>query len=75
MKWKNSRDEYDGVTTNGILLMNLEDGQFTSNAKATIWREVSVGGYVFETNDCRSQFAFSTAVNYSSSISFALFSR
>ena len=53
----------DGVTTNGILLMHIDGDQFDSNAKPTKWREVSVGGSVFDLGEGRLKFNYETAVS------------
>lgn len=52
----------DGVTTNGILLMHLEGQIFDTNAKPTKWKEVSVGGSVFDLGEGRLKFNYQSAV-------------
>jgi pellino len=63
IKWKNHLQEMDGVTTNGILLMHIDGDQFDSNAQPTKWREVSVGGSVFDLGEGRLKFNYETAVS------------
>lgn len=58
IKWKNERNEMDGVTTNGILVMHLEGEQFSTNSKATKWKEVSVCGSVFDLGEGRLKFNY-----------------
>ena len=53
----------DGVTTNGILLMHLDGERFDTNAKSTKWKEVSVGGSVFDLGEGRLKFNYQSAVN------------
>ena len=53
----------DGVTTNGILLMHIDGDQFDNNAQPTKWREVSVGGSVFDLGEGRLKFNYETAVS------------
>jgi hypothetical protein len=52
----------DGVTTNGILLMHTDEDQFNSNSKPTKWKELSVGGNVFELGEGRLKFNYQAAV-------------
>lgn len=52
----------DGVTTNGVLLMHIDGEQLNTNPKATKWREVSVGGNVFDLGEGRLKFNYQTAV-------------
>lgn len=63
IKWKNERNEMDGVTTNGILLMHLDGEQFDTNSNTTKWKEVSVGGSVFDLGEGRLKFNYQSAVN------------
>jgi len=51
-KWY-SEGEIDGLTTNGILIMNPLDG-FAGNSKPGIWREVSVDGGIYALRESRS---------------------
>jgi hypothetical protein len=53
----------DGVTTNGILLMHIDEDQFNINSKPTKWKEVSVGGNVFDLGEGRIKFNYQTSVN------------
>ena len=52
----------DGVTTNGILVMHLEGEQFSTNSKATKWKEVSVCGSVFDLGEGRLKFNYQSTV-------------
>ena len=52
----------DGVTTNGILLMHIDGEDFNTNAKPTKWKEVSVGGYIFDLGEGRLKFNYQTVV-------------
>jgi hypothetical protein len=52
----------DGVTTNGILLMHTDEDQFHSNTKSTKWKELSVGGNVFDLGEGRLKFNYQTVV-------------
>ncbi|CAF0741960.1 unnamed protein product [Rotaria sp. Silwood1] len=61
IKWKNNRNEMDGVTTNGILLMHIDGDQFNINSKPTKWKEVSVCGSVFDLGEGRLKFNYQTA--------------
>ena len=45
--------EIDGLTTNGILLMQPVGG-FSADSKAGIWRETSVGGGIYALRESRS---------------------
>ncbi|CAF0898295.1 unnamed protein product [Adineta steineri] len=58
IKWKNSRNEMDGVTTNGILVMHIDGEEFNSNSKPTKWKEVSVGGNIFDLGEGRLKFNY-----------------
>ena len=51
MKWC-SEDNVDGLTTNGVFLMQPQGG-FTPTGKPGSWREVSVGGGLFSLRDSR----------------------
>ncbi|XP_055879941.1 protein pellino-like [Biomphalaria glabrata] len=51
VKWC-SDDNVDGLTTNGIFLMQLQ-GDFSPSGKPGPWREVSVGGSLFSLRDSR----------------------
>lgn len=53
----------DGVTTNGILLMHIDGEQLNINSKPTKWKEVSVGGNVFNLSEGRIKFNYQTIVN------------
>jgi uncharacterized protein (DUF2249 family) len=53
----------DGVTTNGILLMHLDAERFDVHAKGTKWKEVSVGGSVFDLGEGRLKFNYQSAVS------------
>ena len=53
----------DGVTTNGILVMHIDGEQFNTNSKPTKWKEVSVGGNIFDLGEGRLKFNYQTAVN------------
>ena len=63
MKWKTTRNEMDGVTTNGVLIMHIDGEQFNGNVKPTKWKEVSVGGSVFDLGDGRFKSNYQSAVN------------
>lgn len=52
----------DGVTTNGILVMHLDGEHFSTNSKATKWKEVSVGGSVFDLGEGRLKFNYQSTV-------------
>ena len=52
----------DGVTTNGVLVMHVDGGQLNTNSKPTKWKEVSVGGNVFDLGEGRLKFNYQTAV-------------
>lgn len=52
VKWY-SGEEIDGLTTNGVFLMQPK-GAFTSSTSAGVWREVSVGGTVYALRESRS---------------------
>lgn len=54
-KWKNEKGEFDGVTTNGVLIMHPPEG-FLYGADVPVvneWMEVSVGGAVFNLDENR----------------------
>jgi hypothetical protein len=53
----------DGVSTNGILLMHLDGEEFNANSKPTKWKEVSVGGSLFDLGEGRLKFNYQTTVN------------
>jgi hypothetical protein len=53
----------DGVTTNGILVMHLDGDQFNTNSKPSKWKEVSVGGSVFDLGEGRLKFNYQSTVN------------
>lgn len=53
----------DGVTTNGVLLMNIDGNQFDTKSKPTKWKEVSVGGNVFDLGEGRLKYNYQTAVS------------
>ncbi len=53
----------DGVTTNGVLVMHIDGDQFNTNSKPTKWKEVSVGGNIFDLGEGRLKFNYQTAVN------------
>lgn len=50
-KWQNEDNLMDGLTTNGILLMNPKGGP---SCQPTIWREISVCGNVYGLRKTRS---------------------
>lgn len=52
-KWYSHSQQIDGLTTNGILVMHPTGG-FNSDQKPTVWREVSVGGGIYEHRESRS---------------------
>ena len=52
-KWQNN-GEIDGLTTNGVLIMHPLAQFCSGEAKAGIWREVSVGGGVYALRESRS---------------------
>lgn len=55
-KWKNAKEEFDGVTTNGVLIMHPMDGGFEYNNETKYtneWMEVSVCGAVFNLDENR----------------------
>ena len=58
----------DGVTTNGVLLMHIDGDQFHVNSKPTKWKEVSIGGNVFDLDDGRPKFNYQTAVKIKKNI-------
>lgn len=64
IKWQNHHHEMDGVTTNGILIMHIDGDRFDRNAKTTKWKEVSVGGYVFDLGEGRMKFNYQSAVKF-----------
>ncbi|CAF0732598.1 unnamed protein product [Didymodactylos carnosus] len=64
IKWRNEKNEIDGVTTNGILLMHMDCGKFNSGARPTKWKEISVGGRVFDLSEGRLKFNYQSAVKY-----------
>ena len=53
----------DGVTTNGILVMHIDGEQFNTNSKPTKWKEVSVGGSLFDLGEGRLKFNYQSTVN------------
>ena len=63
----------DGVTTNGVLLMHIEGDKFHVNSKPTKWKEVSIGGNVFDLGEERLKFNYQTAVNIYEHIHFKKF--
>lgn len=54
-KWKNDKDEFDGVTTNGVLIMHPSNGfnYSSDNNTKNEWMEVSVCGAVFNLDENR----------------------
>jgi pellino protein len=50
----------DGVTTNGILVMHADEDQFNVNSKSTKWKELSVGGNLFDLGEGRLKFNYQT---------------
>ena len=50
-KWQNEENMMDGLTTNGVLLMNPKGGP---SCQPTIWREISVCGNVYGLRKTRS---------------------
>ena len=52
-KWYSHAQEIDGLTTNGILIMHPTEG-FNTEAKPTVWREISVGGGIYALRESRS---------------------
>lgn len=50
-KWQNEDNMMDGLTTNGVLLMNPKGG---SSCQPTIWREISVCGNIYGLRRTRS---------------------
>lgn len=50
-KWQNDENMMDGLTTNGVLLMNPKGGP---SCQPTIWREISVCGNVYGLRKTRS---------------------
>lgn len=50
-KWQNEENMMDGLTTNGVLLMNPSGGP---SCQPTIWREISVCGDVYGLRKTRS---------------------
>ena len=52
----------DDVTTNGVLIMHLDGDQLTQESKSTKWKEVSVGGNVFDLGEGRLKFNYQAAV-------------
>ena len=51
MKW-HSGDEIDGLTTNGVFIMQPQGG-FSPTARPNVWREVSVDGGIFPLRESR----------------------
>ncbi len=51
------------MTTNGILLMHIDSEQFPINSKPPKWKEVSVGGSVFDLGEGRLKLNYQTIVN------------
>ena len=55
-KWvssRNSKQAIDGLTTNGVLIMQPRNG-FTHQSEATHWKEVSVCGGIYSLRESRS---------------------
>ncbi|CAG5929589.1 unnamed protein product [Menidia menidia] len=52
-KWRTSDSLMDGLTTNGVLVMN-PTGEFVSDPAPGVWREISVCGNVFALRETRS---------------------
>lgn len=56
-KWRVGAVKTDGLTTNGVLMMQPQHG-FTSNTnhqhRSSVWREVSVGGDIYHLRESRS---------------------
>ncbi|KAM8842850.1 E3 ubiquitin-protein ligase pellino homolog 1-like [Synchiropus picturatus] len=52
-KWKTEDGHMDGLTTNGVLIMNPRQG-FSQGSGPSPWREVSVCGEVFTLRETRS---------------------
>lgn len=52
-KWQND-GEIDGLTTNGILLMHPKDSFCGGSCAPGVWREVSVGGGIYNLRESRS---------------------
>ena len=51
-KWQNA-GEVDGLTTNGVLMMQPGD-HYGQTQKEAVWREVSVGGGIYALRESRS---------------------
>ncbi|XP_041352890.1 protein pellino-like isoform X2 [Gigantopelta aegis] len=51
VKW-HSGDEIDGLTTNGVFIMQPQGG-FSPTARPNVWREVSVDGGIFPLRESR----------------------
>lgn len=51
-KWKNTKGDIDGLTTNGILILHPSDSE--ANPDVFAWREVSVGGDIYSLRESRS---------------------
>ncbi|KAM4583678.1 E3 ubiquitin-protein ligase pellino homolog 1-like isoform 2-T2 [Odontesthes bonariensis] len=52
-KWRMQEGQMDGLTTNGVLVMNPCHG-FSHDSKPGLWREISVCGNVFTLRETRS---------------------
>lgn len=52
-KWEEGR-EIDGLTTNGVLIMHPQGKFCGGDSEPGMWREVSVGGGVFQLRESRS---------------------
>ncbi|XP_056135983.1 E3 ubiquitin-protein ligase pellino homolog 1-like [Lampris incognitus] len=52
-KWRNPDGQMDGLTTNGVLVMNPHHG-FTQDSRPGQWREISVCGNIFRLRETRS---------------------
>jgi len=66
-KWmttRNGKKTIDGLTTNGVLIMQPRNG-FTHQSEATHWKEVSVCGEIYSLRESRS------AQNPGAKVSFA----
>ncbi|CAG0894469.1 unnamed protein product [Cyprideis torosa] len=53
-KWKNGNNQWDGLTTNGILALQHKGSFYGAKGVCGIWREVSVGGDIFCRREARS---------------------
>uniref|UniRef100_A0A1I7RTT7 Gelsolin-like domain-containing protein n=1 Tax=Bursaphelenchus xylophilus TaxID=6326 RepID=A0A1I7RTT7_BURXY len=53
-KWQKKNGEFDGLTTNGVLILHPNRSADTENQEMYIWREVSVDGEIYTLRETRS---------------------